>query len=102
MIDHSHYEELAALEAGGFLSDTELIELREHSRDCLECRTAEEEFIELARSGLPQTVSSARQFVDKMKTRTDNDIRARFLQRATLEGIVGICHPRTCHGRKAT
>jgi hypothetical protein len=88
MIDHSHYEELAALEAGGFLSDTELIELREHTKDCLECLKADQEFSELARSGLPQTVSSVREFLDKMKTRPDNGLRARFLQRARSEGVV--------------
>lgn len=88
MIDHSHYEELAALEAGGFLSDTELIELREHTKDCLECLKADKEFSELTHSGLPQTVSSVREFVDKMKIRPDKGMRERFLQRARLEGIV--------------
>ena len=44
MSDHPHFEELAALEAGGFLSDEELIELREHTAACVECRETEEEF----------------------------------------------------------
>jgi hypothetical protein len=88
MSDHSHFEELAALEAGGFLSDDELKEIREHSRDCLECRKAEEEFGRLVRTGLPVTVSPVREFVDKAQTRPDSGMRSRFLRRARLEGIV--------------
>ena len=88
MSDHFHFEELAALEAGGFLSNEELMELREHTRDCAECRKAGEEFTGLVRSGLPQTLSSVREFMDLAKTMPDNDIRARFLQRARSEGIV--------------
>jgi hypothetical protein len=87
MNDHSHFEELAALEAGGFLSGEELMELREHAKDCVECRNAQEEFSGLVCSGLPQTVSPIREFMDKVKTRPDNGIRGRFLQRARLEGI---------------
>jgi hypothetical protein len=88
MSDHSHFEELAALQAGGFLSDEELVELREHTKDCVECQKAEEEFRGLVRSGMPLTVSPVREFVDRVKTRPDNGIRGRFLQRARLEGIV--------------
>lgn len=87
MNDHSHFEELAALEAGGFLSGEELMELREHAKDCVECRNAQEEFSALVCSGLPQTVSPIREFMDEVKTRPDNGIRGRFLQRARLEGI---------------
>ncbi len=88
MSDHSHFEELAALEAGGFLSGEELMELREHVKDCLECQKAEEEFGGLVRSGVPLTVSPIREFLDIAKTRPDNGIRGRFLQRARLQGIV--------------
>src|SRR5271156_3639049 len=88
MSDHTHFEELAALEAGGFLSDAELIELREHTTVCVECQKAEEEFNGLVRFGLPLTVSPVREFVDKAKTRPDNGMRSRFLERARLEGIV--------------
>jgi len=87
MSDHSHFEELAALEAGGFLSNEELMELREHAKDCVACRKAEEEFSGLVRSGLPLTVSPIREFVEKIKTQPDDNIRARFLHRARLEGI---------------
>ena len=87
MSDHSHFEELAALEAGGFLSDEELSELREHTGACDECRNAEEEFNALVHFGLPLTISPVREFVDKAKTRPDASMRARFLRRARLEGI---------------
>jgi hypothetical protein len=88
MVDHSHYEELAALEAGGLLSEAEQIELREHTKTCTDCLKAEEEFNELVRSGLPLTVSRVREITDKMKARPDKGMRSRFLQRARLEGIV--------------
>jgi hypothetical protein len=87
MSDHSHFEELAALEAGGFLSDEEFMELREHAKDCVECQKAEAEFRGLVCSGLPLTLSPIREFIDKVKTRPDNGIRGRFLQRARFEGI---------------
>jgi hypothetical protein len=87
MGDHSHYEELAALEAGGFLSDAEQIELQEHLKTCRDCSKAGEEFSELVHSGLPLTVSLLREYADKLKARTDNDTRSRFLHRARLEGI---------------
>jgi hypothetical protein len=87
MSDHSHFEELAALAAGGFLSSEELLELREHARDCVECQRTEEEFAGLVRSGLPLTVSPVREFMDIAKTRPDSGLRGRFLQRARLQGV---------------
>jgi hypothetical protein len=87
MSDHSHFEELAALEAGGFLSNEELIELREHTEACDECREAEEEFSRLVHFGLPLTASRIREFMDKAKTRPNDTMRPRFLRRARLEGI---------------
>ena len=85
--DHSRFEELAALKAGGFLLNEELVELREHGNDCVACREAEEEFSELVRCGLPLTVSPIREFVEKVRTQPDENIRARFLRRARIEGI---------------
>jgi hypothetical protein len=102
MSDHSHYEELAALLAGGFLSDEERAELGEHTKVCVECLKAGEEFSELERSGLPLTVGPVREFVDIAKTRPDKHIRARFLQRARREGILfspGVEEP-TRRGRR--
>jgi hypothetical protein len=88
MSEHSRFEELAALEAGGFLSDEERIELREHTKVCVACQKAEEEFSRLVRCALPLTLSPVREFVDKLKTRPDSNARTRFLRRARLEGIV--------------
>ena len=103
MSDHSHFEELAALGAGGFLSDEELTELREHIAACVECRQAEEEFNRLVHFGLPLTVSPVREFMDKAKTRPDNNMRPRFLRRARLEGIAfspGVDEPIRTNGRR--
>jgi hypothetical protein len=88
MSDHSYFEELAALEAGGFLSQEEHHELHEHTKVCVECQTAEEEFSRLFHCALPLTVSPVREFVDKLKTRPHSNTRAQFLRRARLEGIV--------------
>jgi hypothetical protein len=87
MTDHSHFEELAALEAAGLLSNEEHLALQEHAKDCAECRKTAEEFGTLVRTGLPLTVGPLREFVDKVKSRPDPDIRSRFLQRARREGI---------------
>jgi hypothetical protein len=105
MSDHSHFEELAALKAGGFLSNEELSELLEHTKTCVECRQAEEEFNRLVGSGLPLTVSPAREFVDRVKTRPDSGIHSRFLQRARLEGVVfspSVEHSSRHHGRRVS
>ena len=88
MSDHSHFEELTALSAGGFLSDQECRELREHTMTCAECRNAEEEFTALVRSGLALTVPRLRELMDKVKVRTGSDTRALFLRRARHDGIV--------------
>lgn len=87
MTDHSHYEELAALEAGGFLSEAEHLELCEHTKTCPECLKTKEVLSELVHSGLPLTVSPGREFADKLKTHPDNGLRSRFFRRARLEGI---------------
>jgi hypothetical protein len=87
MTDHSHFEELAALEAGGFLSGDELVELREHTKVCAECRQAEQEYSRLAGFGLPLTVSPAREFLDRIKTHPDPGLRPRFLRRVRVEGM---------------
>jgi hypothetical protein len=104
MSDHSHFEELAALKAGGFLSNEELSELHEHTKVCVECRKAEEEFSRLVAFGLPLTVSPVREFVDKVEARPDRSMHARFLRRARLEGIVfspGVEGSTRHHGRRA-
>jgi len=88
MSDDDHFEELAALSAGGLLSDPEDAELREHANACADCRKARQEFSELIRSGLPLTVGPIREFANRVKTKTDDGMRARFLARARREGLV--------------
>jgi len=88
MSNHEQYQELAALAAGGFLFDQEMTELREHTKDCAECRKVVEEFSELVRSGLPLTRSPIREFVDRIGVKPNDGLRARFLERARREGLV--------------
>jgi hypothetical protein len=87
MNDHEHYEELAALAAGGFLSDQELTELGEHTKGCGQCLKSQAEFTELFRSGMPLTANEFREAQDRLTTETDAGMRDRFLKRARLEGI---------------
>lgn len=88
MSDHKHYEELAALAAGGFLSDQESTELLEHTKNCAECLKVEEEFSELVRSGLPLTEGAIHEFLQKTRTKSGDGVRERFLLRARREGVV--------------
>lgn len=88
MSDHERYEELAALFAGGFLSDQEDEELREHLKVCPECLKAEAEFSGLFRSGLPLTESPIRKFLRHARTQPYDGIRDRFLQHARREGVI--------------
>jgi hypothetical protein len=87
MSDNHHFEELAALETGEFLSNEEYTKLRNHTEVCAECREAEEVF-RLIHFGLPLTVSPGREFLDKTKTRAHKGMRSRFLQHARLGGLV--------------
>ncbi|HXZ32911.1 MAG TPA: hypothetical protein VEH30_11570 [Terriglobales bacterium] len=87
MSDHSKYEELAALYAGGHLTHQEQEELNEHLRLCPDCRNAEREFEDLVRSGLPLARSTFLEFVDSLKDRPDAGALERFVARARGEGI---------------
>jgi len=86
MTDHTHYEELSALAAGGLLSENELAELREHSNVCPDCRQDVQELRDVLRRGLPLT----RGFSDRlkaMKDEPDPGALGRFLARAGTEGL---------------
>jgi anti-sigma factor RsiW len=87
MSDHSHYEELAALAAGGHLGDEELTELRKHAETCAECENAMAEFREVVRFGLPLAQSPFRRSINMITNRPDPGARERFIRRASLEGI---------------
>jgi hypothetical protein len=101
MEDHSYYEELAALAAGGFLSHSELGNLRQHTALCGDCRRAESELTVLVRSQVPANISPFREFLDNLRTRPDKDRTARFLRRARREGIAVSPIAQYVHHRKA-
>jgi hypothetical protein len=87
MIDHTHYEELAALAAGGQLSGQELQDFQRHSANCSECRNAVAEFEEIVHFGLPLLQSPFRRSVNMITSRPDPGARERFIRRASLEGV---------------
>jgi hypothetical protein len=87
MSDHSHYEELAALAAGGHLSDQELTDLQQHAKTCAECKNAAAEYREVVRFGLPLAENPFRRSINMIKSRPDPGARERFIRRASLEGI---------------
>jgi hypothetical protein len=87
MIDHSHYEELVALAAGGHLSDQDLMDVQRHAETCAECKNALAEFHEVVRFGLPLAQSSLRRSINMITSRPDPGARERFIRRGSLEGI---------------
>jgi hypothetical protein len=86
MSDHSHYEELAALAAGGELSDEELTDLQRHAENCAECKDAVSEFRDV-QFALPLAQSPFRRYINMITSRPDPGSRERFIRRASLEGI---------------
>jgi hypothetical protein len=86
MSEHIHYEELAALAAGGYLSADEYREFREHSKDCPWCRQTLGELSVIFQVGLPLTQGTLHDFTDKLKATPSNTLRDQFLRQATLKG----------------
>lgn len=87
MSDHSHYEKLAALAAGGHLSDEEVSDLQRHGETCAQCKDAATEFRKLAHFGLPLAQSRLRRMINMFTNRPDPGATERFIRRASLEGI---------------
>jgi len=87
MSDHSHYEELAALAAGGHLSAEDLTDLQRHAEACAQCKNAIAEFREIVHFGLPVVESRFRRSINMIMSRPDPGARERFIRRASLEGI---------------
>src|SRR5277367_2196186 len=87
MSEHTYYEELAALGAGGHLSASEIEDLHSHLETCAECNNAVEEFREIVDFGLPLTQSRLRRGIDMILARPDPGSRERFIRKASLEGI---------------
>jgi hypothetical protein len=87
MSDHSQYEELAALAAGGYLGDEELRGFQTHAETCAQCRNALSEFGELVHFGLPLVQSRRRPSISMIASHPNPGATQRFLKRASAEGI---------------
>jgi hypothetical protein len=87
MNEHTHYEELAALAAGGHLCAEEMKDLQRHLETCAECKNVTAEFRDIVHFGLPLTSSRFRRRIDMILARPDPGARERFIRRASLEGI---------------
>jgi Anti-sigma-K factor rskA len=87
MSDHSRYEELAALAAGGHLNNDELTDLQRHADTCAQCNSAFADFREIVQLGLPLVESPFRRSINMITSRPDPGARERFIRRASLEGI---------------
>jgi hypothetical protein len=87
MSDHSHYEELAALAAGGYLGDEELSEFQRHAESCAQCQSGVTQFGEVVHFGLPLVQSRLRPGISMITNRPNPGAMERFLKRASAEGI---------------
>ena len=87
MSDHSHYEELAALAAGGYLGDEELSEFQRHAESCAQCQSGVAQFGEVVHFGLPLVQSRLRRGISMITDRPNPGAIERFLKRASAEGI---------------
>jgi hypothetical protein len=101
MSDHSQYEELAALAAGGYLGDEELRDFQTHAEACAQCRNAVSEFGELVHFGLPVVQGRLRKLISMITSQPNPHATQRFLRRAAAEGIQfspDVQKPRSSHG----
>jgi hypothetical protein len=101
MSNHSQYEELAALAAGGYLGDEELRDFQTHAETCVQCRDAVAHFGELVHFGLPLVQSRLRRGISMITSRPNPGATQRFLKRAVAEGIQfspDVQKPKSSHG----
>jgi hypothetical protein len=87
MSDHSQYEELAALAAGGYLDDEELRDFQRHAESCAQCKNAVAQFGELVHLGLPLVQGRFRRGISVITNRPNPGATERFIKRASAEGI---------------
>ena len=87
MSDHSQYEQLAALAAGGYLGDEDLRDFQTHAETCAQCRDAVAQFGELVHFGLPLVQGRLRRGISMITSRPNPGATQRFLKRASAEGI---------------
>jgi hypothetical protein len=101
MSDHSQYEALAALAAGGYLGDEELLDFQTHAEACAQCRDAVAHFGELVHFGLPLAQSRLRRGISMFSSRPNPGATQRFIRRASAEGIQfspDVQKPKSSHG----
>jgi hypothetical protein len=87
MSDHSQYEELAALAAGGHLGDDELSDFQRHWETCAQCRNAVAQFGEFVYFGVPLVQGRYRPDTSMITSRANPGATERFIKRAAAEGI---------------
>jgi hypothetical protein len=92
--NHEHFEELCALAASAQISEPEFVELQDHLQECVDCRSAYADFIDLFRNKLPLADPEV---VDS-STRTGffseyPSYRERFLARARRQGLAILNSP---------
>jgi anti-sigma factor RsiW len=87
MNSHPYYEELAALAAGGNLSDEQQNDLQRHLEICAQCRTCAADFNELVHAGLPLVQGSLGQLINMLTIRRDPGAKDRFIRRAALAAV---------------
>jgi hypothetical protein len=87
MSDHSQYEELAALAAGGYLDGDELRDFQRHWESCAQCKNGVVQFGELIHFGLPLDQSRLRRGVSLITNGPKFGATERFLKRAAAEGV---------------
>ena len=83
-----YFEELCALAASGQISETELVELRDHMQQCGHCRSVSADFIDLFHNKLPlMNPELMGSFKRSGFFSGESSYRERFLARARKEGI---------------
>jgi hypothetical protein len=88
MPDHEHYEALCALASGGLLERAELVDFRDHLKNCSKCRSDHMELSVLFSRELPKIQHPFRQRLAAMRAKPLPYAEERFLRRARGEGLV--------------
>jgi hypothetical protein len=87
MLDHSYYQELTALAAGGHISLQEYEELRRHVAACSQCKRDALAYCLIVVDGLPAVFAEASAGNERGTEAPEPGARERFLARATRAGL---------------